>query len=219
MMEGPALVRSIFARWKSIEDEKAVLGEDSKELFQEAKSHGLDTKALRAAFRQKVKDDEPVTAKMQEHDALVDLYLTALGTENATQARVAREDQNPESPSNRDASTGGEASGTGTVPQDARSRPSDGEAAGNATEPQTDPAGDAPVPAGREGHSAKGEGALSSPENEPSSEKTSYSQREPTGEQQRNTLGVTAGRDRPRDAGPIPAFLDRSNPACIVGRR
>lgn len=91
MTTGHELVRSIFARWQAIEAEKQVLGEDSKELFQEAKSQGLDTKALRAAFRQKVKDDQPVTAEMQEHDALVDLYLGALGTNDA-HARDAREE-------------------------------------------------------------------------------------------------------------------------------
>ena len=87
---GAEQVRSYFDRWKRLEDEKAEIAEASKDLFVEAKSNGFSPKAMRAAFRQKVKDDQPQTADQADHAALVDLYLTALGTPVATQARVAR---------------------------------------------------------------------------------------------------------------------------------
>ncbi len=93
MENTPTVVRSYFDRWQRIETAKAELSEDSKELFQEAKSNGFDTKAMRAAFRQKVKDDEPTTPKQEEHEALVEMYLAALGgMDDATHARDAREE-------------------------------------------------------------------------------------------------------------------------------
>jgi uncharacterized protein (UPF0335 family) len=88
------LIRSYFRRWSSIEDDKAALAEDSKELFKEAKAMGIDAKALREAFRVE-RAEANRTTDMDEHDALVELYRAALsGTVNAparTQARDARE--------------------------------------------------------------------------------------------------------------------------------
>lgn len=70
-------VRSAFQRWKNLEEEKARIADDLKELFAEQKAHGHDTKAMRAAFRLKVKMDE-ARPEDAEHEALVDLYLSAL---------------------------------------------------------------------------------------------------------------------------------------------
>jgi uncharacterized protein (UPF0335 family) len=85
------LIRSYFRRWSSIEDDKAALAEDSKELFKEAKAMGIDAKALREAFRVE-RAEANRTTDMDEHDALVELYRAALsGTVRATQARVAQE--------------------------------------------------------------------------------------------------------------------------------
>lgn len=82
-------VRSAFQRWKNLEEEKARIADDLKELFGEQKALGHDTKAMRAAFRLKVKMDEADPADA-EHEALVDTYLAALEAPRASRA-YARE--------------------------------------------------------------------------------------------------------------------------------
>ena len=83
-------LRSIFDRWSRLEGEKAMLTEDLKELFAEAKGNGYDPKALRIAFRTKVKAEAETDAD-RETAALVDTYLSALGTNDAiTRASRAR---------------------------------------------------------------------------------------------------------------------------------
>lgn len=82
-------VRSAFKRWQNLEEEKARVAEDLKELFAEQKALGYDTKAMRAAFRLKVKLDEADPAEA-EHEALVDTYLAALEAPRVSRA-YARE--------------------------------------------------------------------------------------------------------------------------------
>jgi len=82
-------VRSAFKRWQNLEEEKARVADDLKELFAEQKALGHDTKAMRAAFRLKVKLDEADPAEA-EHEALVDTYLAALEAPRASRA-YARE--------------------------------------------------------------------------------------------------------------------------------
>lgn len=97
-----AQLKSIFSRWQKIEEEKAALSDDSKELFAEAKGNGYDTKALRAAFRHvaKLADNR---AGIEEHQALFDLYVGALEGGEArptpSRTRVAREAPAPEATS------------------------------------------------------------------------------------------------------------------------
>ncbi len=81
---------SIFARWRNLEDEKARIAEDSKELFAEARGNGFEPKALRVAFRLAVKADEPLSDADRATQALAETYLAALGTPNAL-TRVSRE--------------------------------------------------------------------------------------------------------------------------------
>lgn len=84
-------LRSVYDRWLRLEEDKAALGEDLKELFAEARGNGFDAKALRVAFRKRraLSDD---AGKVLEHDAIVDTYMAALtGTNHATHARGARE--------------------------------------------------------------------------------------------------------------------------------
>ncbi len=83
-MTADAQIVSIFARWRNLEDEKARVSEDSKELFAEAKSNGFEPKALRLAFREAIKADKPVSAVDRATQDLADVYLTAL-------TRVSRE--------------------------------------------------------------------------------------------------------------------------------
>jgi uncharacterized protein (UPF0335 family) len=82
-------VRSAFKRWQNLEEEKARVADDLKELFAEQKGLGYNTKAMRTAFRLKVKLDEADPAEA-EHEALVDTYLVALEAPRASRA-YARE--------------------------------------------------------------------------------------------------------------------------------
>ena len=68
-------LRSFIERLERLaEDLDAVRG-DTKEVFSEAKGEGFDTRVLRAVLQYRREDK----ARRQELDALVDLYLSALG--------------------------------------------------------------------------------------------------------------------------------------------
>lgn len=86
-------IRDFFERWARLEEDKAAISADLRELFKEAKGEGFDTKAMRAAFRREAMDHEEL-AKKDEHESTVDLYLAALHG-NASHARPApaREEQ------------------------------------------------------------------------------------------------------------------------------
>ena len=88
-MTEDAQIVNLFSRWRNLEDEKARISEDSRELFAEAKGAGFDGKALRLAFRLAAKADEPMSDADKATQALADTYLNALGT-NPALARVPR---------------------------------------------------------------------------------------------------------------------------------
>lgn len=69
------LIQSGYRRWLQLEEAKAEIADDLKELMAELKSHGLVPKALRESFR-RVRDQD--NADKQEHDAMVDLYVASL---------------------------------------------------------------------------------------------------------------------------------------------
>jgi uncharacterized protein (UPF0335 family) len=68
-------LKSIVSRIERLEEEKAALSEDVKEVYAEAKANGFDTKILREVIRLRKMD----TSERQEAEALLDLYLQALG--------------------------------------------------------------------------------------------------------------------------------------------
>jgi len=68
-------LKSIIERIERLEEDKAAVMADLKEVYAEAKGNGFDTKILRKVVRLRKQD----TAKRQEEDALVDLYLSAIG--------------------------------------------------------------------------------------------------------------------------------------------
>jgi uncharacterized protein (UPF0335 family) len=77
---GPASIardqlRSIVERIEKLEEEKKSIADDIKDIFVEAKSNGYDVKTLRAVVRLRKQD----TAERSEAQALLDLYLNALG--------------------------------------------------------------------------------------------------------------------------------------------
>ena len=68
-------LRSIVERIERLEEEKAVLSEDIKEVYAEAKGNGFDAKTLRTVVRLRKQD----SSERAEAEALLDLYLNALG--------------------------------------------------------------------------------------------------------------------------------------------
>lgn len=68
-------LKSIIERVERLEQEKAEIAEQIKEVFAEAKGNGFDTKILRKVIRIRKQD----RAKRMEEDAILDLYLSAIG--------------------------------------------------------------------------------------------------------------------------------------------
>ena len=68
-------LRSFIERVERLEEEKANIMNDIKEVFAEAKGEGYDVKILRQIVRIRKMD----RAERQEQEALLDLYLSALG--------------------------------------------------------------------------------------------------------------------------------------------
>lgn len=68
-------LKSIVERIERLEEEKTALAEDIKEVYAEAKANGFDTKVLRSVVRLRKMD----AAERQEAEALLELYLQALG--------------------------------------------------------------------------------------------------------------------------------------------
>lgn len=66
---------SFFERVERLEEEKAALAEDIKEVFAEAKSAGFEVKIMRRIMKLRKMDLE----KRQEEDELLDLYMSAIG--------------------------------------------------------------------------------------------------------------------------------------------
>ena len=68
-------LKAIVERIERLEEDKATVANDLKEVFAEAKGTGFDTKTLRKVVRWRKQD----RAKRQEEEALLDLYLSAIG--------------------------------------------------------------------------------------------------------------------------------------------
>ncbi|WP_292079797.1 MULTISPECIES: DUF2312 domain-containing protein [Brevundimonas] len=68
-------LRTIIERLERLEEDKQAVMTDMKEVFAEAKGEGYDVKVLRKVLRTRKIDK----AKRQEEDAILDLYLSALG--------------------------------------------------------------------------------------------------------------------------------------------
>ena len=68
-------LKSIVERIERLEEEKRALADDIKEVFAEAKGNGFDVKVLRTVIRLRKQDK----TERQEQEALLDLYLHALG--------------------------------------------------------------------------------------------------------------------------------------------
>ena len=67
-------LRTVIERLERLEEDKAAVMADMKEVFAEAKGEGYDVKILRKVIRIRKQDK----AKRQEEDAILDLYMSAL---------------------------------------------------------------------------------------------------------------------------------------------
>ena len=70
-----ANLKSFIERIERLEEEKSALVDDIKEIFVELKSSGFDTKVVRQVLKIRKQD----RAERQEMEAVLDLYLSALG--------------------------------------------------------------------------------------------------------------------------------------------
>ena len=68
-------LKSLVERIERLEEDKAAVASDLKEVYAEAKGEGFDTKILRKVVRLRKAD----AAKRQEEEALLDLYISAIG--------------------------------------------------------------------------------------------------------------------------------------------
>ena len=67
-------LRAFIERIERMEEEKAAIAADIKEIYAEAKGTGFDTKIMRQVIRMRKLDK----ADFQEQEAMLDLYLTAM---------------------------------------------------------------------------------------------------------------------------------------------
>jgi uncharacterized protein (UPF0335 family) len=68
-------LKSFVERIERLEADKAAVAGDIKEVYAEAKGEGFDTKILRKVVRLRKAD----AAKRQEEEALIELYVAAIG--------------------------------------------------------------------------------------------------------------------------------------------
>jgi uncharacterized protein (UPF0335 family) len=72
-------IRAFIERIERMEEEKQAIADDIKEIYAEAKGNGFDTKVLRQVIRIRKQD----AAERMEQEALLELYMTALGMQYA----------------------------------------------------------------------------------------------------------------------------------------
>jgi|TARA_B100000315_G_C14019691_1_gene338258 uncharacterized protein (UPF0335 family) len=70
-------LRQFIERIERLEEEKAALASDVREVYAEAKAVGFDPKVMRQVIRLRKMD----SADQQEMEALIDVYKHALGME------------------------------------------------------------------------------------------------------------------------------------------
>jgi uncharacterized protein (UPF0335 family) len=68
-------LRAFVERIERLEEEKKALSDDIRDVYAEAKGNGYDVKALRQIVRLRKQDKD----ERQEQEAILDLYMQALG--------------------------------------------------------------------------------------------------------------------------------------------
>ncbi len=69
-------LKSVVERIERLEEEKAALSADIKEVYAEAKGNGFDVKILRKVIRIRKQD----AAERSTEEEMLDLYLSAIGS-------------------------------------------------------------------------------------------------------------------------------------------
>ena len=72
-------LRAFVERIERMEEEKKAIADDIKEIYAEAKGNGFDTKVLRKIVAIRKQDH----AERMEQEALLELYMAALGMSSA----------------------------------------------------------------------------------------------------------------------------------------
>lgn len=80
-------LKSFVERIERLEEEKKVIADDVKDVYAEAKANGFDVKTLRAVIRLRKQDE----SERQEQEAILDVYLNALGMGPLFEHREAAE--------------------------------------------------------------------------------------------------------------------------------
>lgn len=70
-----AQLRGIVERIERLEEEKAKVASDIREVYSEAKANGFDTKTLRKVIALRKKE----AAERAEEEAMLEVYMNALG--------------------------------------------------------------------------------------------------------------------------------------------
>lgn len=78
-------LRAFVERIERMEEEKKAISEDIKEIYAEAKGNGFDVKVLRQVVRIRKQNHE----ERMEQEALLDLYMAALGMQNIPREEAA----------------------------------------------------------------------------------------------------------------------------------
>lgn len=68
-------LKAFVERIERLEEEKSAISDDIKDIYSEAKGNGYDVKVLRQVVRLRKQDNN----ERQEMEALLDLYMHALG--------------------------------------------------------------------------------------------------------------------------------------------
>lgn len=68
-------LKQFVERIERLEEEKAAIAGDIKDVFAELKGRGFDSKAVRSILRLRKKDQD----ERREEEAILELYLQALG--------------------------------------------------------------------------------------------------------------------------------------------
>jgi len=68
-------IRAFVERIERLEEEKKSISDDISDVYAELKGQGFDTKAIRTIVRLRKKDAN----ERQEEEAILDLYMSALG--------------------------------------------------------------------------------------------------------------------------------------------
>ena len=87
-----AQLLSVVERIESLHAERKSLADDIRDVYAEAKSNGFDVPAIKEIVKRRGSDAN----KLQEHEAIVETYLSAIDTASRNTGRQAAEPRETE---------------------------------------------------------------------------------------------------------------------------